>query len=226
MPRRPRVVVPHVPHHVTQRGNRQQRVFFADDDYAAYRDLLGEHCARTGTAVWAYCLMPNHVHLILVPSQSDGLRAALAPAHRKYASRVNRREGWRGHLWQDRFFSFPMDEPHLLAAVRYVECNPVRAGLVSRPGDWPWSSAGAHLDAREDGVLTLAPLRALIPDWAGYLAEALEESQLDRLRAHVRHSRPLGGESFVARLEALTGKELRARKPGRKPGVKMAAQRD
>ena len=98
--------------------------------------------------------------------------------------------------------------------------------ICSRAGDWPWSSAGAHLDAREDGVLTLAPLRALIPDWAGYLAEALEESQLDRLRAHVRHSRPLGGESFVARLEALTGKELRARKPGRKPGVKMAAQSD
>ena len=116
MARLARVVAPGLPHHVTQRGNRRQEVFFSDADCAAYKALLAEHCAAAGVAVWAYCLMPNHVHLILVPPDEDGLRAALGEAHRRYTRRVNFREGWRGYLWQGRFASFAMDERHLLAA--------------------------------------------------------------------------------------------------------------
>ncbi len=102
MARLARVVAARLPHHVTQRGNRRQQVFFGDDDYAAYRGLLAEGCRAAGVAVWAYCLMPNHVHLILVPSSADGLRAALGEAHRRYTRMVNVREGWRGYLWQGR----------------------------------------------------------------------------------------------------------------------------
>jgi putative transposase len=127
MARLARVVMEGVAHHVTKRGNRRQPVFFGDDDYRAYRVLLAEGCAAAGVAVWGYCLMPNHVHLILVPSGAEGLRAALAEAHRRYTRRVNLREGWRGYLWQGRFASVAMDEPHLMAAARYVELNPVRA---------------------------------------------------------------------------------------------------
>ncbi len=105
MARLARVVVPGVPHHVTQRGNRRQATFFNEEDYAAYLALLGEWCGRCGVAVWAYCLMPNHVHLIVVPESEDGLRRGLGEAHRRYTRRINFREGWRGHLWQG--FSTP-----------------------------------------------------------------------------------------------------------------------
>ena len=134
MARLARVVVPGVPHHVTQRGNRRLETFFEDDDYRAYLDLLAASCAEAGVAVWAYCLMPNHVHLVLVPDERDGLRHALGEAHRRYTRRINFREGWRGHLWQERFHSFPMDEAYLLATARYVELNPLRARLVRKPG--------------------------------------------------------------------------------------------
>ncbi|HEX8238749.1 MAG TPA: transposase [Allosphingosinicella sp.] len=124
-----------IPHHVTQRGNRKYRTFFCDDDYAFYLALLRRGCHKAGTAVWAWCLMPNHVHLVLVPADKDGLRGALAAAHTRYAWEINRREGWHGHLWQDRFASFPMEDDHCHACLRYVELNPVRARLAGRPED-------------------------------------------------------------------------------------------
>ena len=133
MPRLARVVIPGEPHHVTQRGNRRQETFFSDEDYEAYLDLMAEWCEREGVEVWAYCLMPNHVHLVAVPSSEDALRRGIAEAHRRYSRRINFREGWRGHLWQGRFASFPMDDAHLYLATRYVELNPVRARLVRAP---------------------------------------------------------------------------------------------
>jgi putative transposase len=126
MARLARAVAAGVPHHVTQRGNRRQPTFFGEGDYALYRDLLATWCRAHGVVVWAWCLMPNHVHLVLVPAASDGLRKALGEAHRRYTRTVNRRQGWTGHLWQGRFASCALDPPHLLAAVRYVELNPAR----------------------------------------------------------------------------------------------------
>lgn len=164
MARLARIVVPGVVHHVTQRGNRRQQVFFGNDDYAEYRALIAQSCLASGVAVWGYCLMPNHVHLIMVPGDEGGLRAALADAHRRYARRVNFREGWRGDLWQGRFASVPIDEAHLLACARYVELNPVRAGLAAKAQDWPWSSAAAHLAGRDDGLATVAPMLGRVSD--------------------------------------------------------------
>lgn len=137
MARFARLVVPDVAHHVTQRGNRRQPVFFSDEDYAAYRDLVAAACAARGVRCLAWCLMPNHVHLILMPSDGDGLRAALGDAHRRYARRINFAHGWTGYLFQGRFASYPMEDAHLMAAVRYVELNPVRARLAGRAEDWP-----------------------------------------------------------------------------------------
>ena len=133
MPRIARVVVPSYAHHVTQRGNRRQQTFFCEDDYRAYLGLMAEWCRRCGVEIWAYCLMPNHIHLIAVPDSEDGLRRGIGEAHRRYTRRVNFRERWRGHLWQGRFASFVLDDCYLLAAARYVELNPVRAGMVDRP---------------------------------------------------------------------------------------------
>src|SRR5665213_3379088 len=153
MARMARVVAAGVPHHVTQRGNRRQKVFFCDTDYQTYLSLLAEGCAAARVAVWAYCLMPNHVHLILVPRDEDGLRAALGEAHRRYTREVNFRQGWRGYLWQGPFSSFPMDDDYLLACARYIELNPVRAKLAASARGWRWSSARAHLAGRDDKLV-------------------------------------------------------------------------
>lgn len=217
MARLARVVAAGLPHHVTQRGNRRQQVFFGDADYAAYRRLLSEGCRAAGVAVWAYCLMPNHVHLILVPSRADGLREALGEAHRRYTRLVNFREGWRGYLWQGRFHSFPMEENYLLAAARYVELNPVRARLTGAAADWPWSSARAHLDRRDDGLVQVKPLLDLVPDWREFLDAGLTEDEREAIRAAERTGRPLGSARFVARLEKRLHRPLARQKPGPKP---------
>ncbi len=215
MARTARLVVPGHPHHVTQRGARRLPVFFEDGDYRHYLALLGEWCHKAGTEVWAYCLMPNHVHLFLVPSHEDGLRAALGETHRRYTRHVNRREEWRGHLWQDRFHSFPMDEEHLLACARYVELNPVRAKLAKRARDWPWSSAAAHLDRADDGVTALDPLLALVPDWATFLDDGLDAPMLETIRGHVLSALPLGSPSYLDALGRRLGRDVRPRPRGR-----------
>ncbi len=220
MARLARVVAPGCPHHVTQRGNRRLETFFSKADYQAYIELLAESRAKAATEVWAYCLMPDHVHLILVPSHSDGLRAALGEAHRRYTRRINKREDWRGHLWQERFHSFPMDEAHLAAAARYVERNPVRAGLAKRPEDWVWSSARAHLDGRDDALVRVAPLLERYPDWRGYLGDDVEAAELDSLRQHGRSGRPLGSERFLAKLETELGRRIGSGRRGRPPKTK------
>ena len=215
MARLARLVVPGLPHHITQRGNRRQQTFFGDEDYAAYVELMADWCKERGVEVWAYCLMPNHVHLIAVPGSEDGLRRAVGEAHRRYTRRINFREKWRGCLWQGRFASFVMDERYLLAAARYVELNPVRAKLAEHPDQWPWSSAKAHLRGRDDRLVRVAPLLAMIADWRGFLNSAIPEEELRDLREHGRTGCPLGSASFVARLERVVGRILRPRKAGR-----------
>ena len=219
MARIARVVLPGYPHHVTQRGNRRQRVFFNDDDYARYLELIAQGCLNAQTDCLAYCLMPNHVHLVLTPNTESGLRAALAEAHRHYTRRINFRYSWRGHLWQERFHSFPMKETHLAAAVRYVELNPVRARLVSHAQGWKWSSAHAHLAGIDDVLVHVGPMLKLFPDWAGYLAE-YNQGDAVRIRVHTRTGRPLGDSIFMQTAESLTGRILVPQKPGRKPGNK------
>lgn len=191
VPRVARLVLPNIPHHVTQRGSRRQPTFFSEADYARYVSLLGHWCRKAGTAVWAWCLMPNHVHLILVPSRPEGLGAALSPAHRRYSWEVNQREGWSGALWQGRFSSFPLDEPHLHACLRYVELNPVRAGLVRQPEAWRWSSARGHLDLADDPLVDPAAARERIDDWRTFLEAGLDPGAHGAIRAAERSGRLL-----------------------------------
>lgn len=217
MARLARAVAAGVPHHVTQRGNRRQPTFFSDDDYRSYLDLLAAACRRFGVQIWAYCLMPNHVHLIAVPGDESGLRLALGEAHRRYTRVVNQRQGWVGHLWQGRFSSCALDNAYVLAAARYVELNPVRARLTKRARDWRWSSARAHLARRDDGLAKVQPLLDEVGDWQAFLREEPAPAALESLRRHERTGRPLGSEAFVTGLEDALGRELRPRKPGRKP---------
>ncbi|MGY3446325.1 MULTISPECIES: transposase [unclassified Bradyrhizobium] len=221
MARLARVVIPGCPHHLTQRGNGRARTFFGDGDYALYRDLLAAHCAAAGVEVWAWCLMPNHVHLILVPSDPDGLRRALARVHRIYAGTIQARRKRTGHFWQGRFGGVAMDEPHLAAALRYVSLNPVRARLVQRAQDWHWSSTRAHLRGKDDGVSALAPVRDRFPDFADLMACEPEADLFESLRAAESIGRPLGDERFLARIERKTGRILKPGKRGPKASVEQ-----
>ena len=215
MARIARIVIPHHPHHVTQRGSRRQQVFFSDRDYQKYLDLLAKAVKTTESEIWAYCLMPNHVHLVVVPDKEDSLRAMLSSAHRNYAQYVNLREGWSGHLWQERFYSTVMDENYLLAVVRYTELNPVRAGLCERPEQWPWSSARPHLAGNDDSVVRVKPMLERVGNWSDYLSIS-NKDELASIRKHQKSGRPLGGEEFISKVEAITGRSLKMQKRGPK----------
>jgi putative transposase len=222
MARLARIVVPEIAHHVTQRGNRRQDVFFSDGDYSAYRGLVADACHRQGVRCIAWCLMPNHVHLILIPPTAESLRAALAEAHRRYSRRINIANGWVGYLWQGRFSSYPMDDAHLATAIRYVELNPVRAGLVARAEDWRWSSASAHITGKPDGLTDLAAVAGMHANWRAMLCHGLEAGDLAAaaeaaIEAHQRTGRPLGDAAFVKRLERDSGRALSPRRRGPKP---------
>ena len=208
MARLARAVFPGVPHHVTQRGNGRAQTFFSSADYGLYRDLLAEHARAEGVEVWAWVLMPNHVHLILVPGDADGLRRALAPVHRQYAGHMHRRSGQSGHFWQGRFGAVAMDEAHLGLALRYVALNPVRARLCARAVDWPWSSVHAQL-GHGDGLTTTGPVGERYPDFAAHLAEADDDASFARLRRSESIGRPVGDDEFLSDLERGSGRALK-----------------
>jgi putative transposase len=218
MARLSRITVPGLPHHVTQRGNRRQALFTEPGDYALYRDLLAERCQANGVACWAYCLMPNHVHLVLTPSNVDGLSRAVGEAHRRFTAFVNARARVTGHLFQGRFASAAMDDAHLLNAARYLAFNPVRAGLAARPDAWPWSSVRAHLQGRDDALAQVAPLLARAPRFADLLEMSLDEQiALDGFESRSMNGRPLGAPDFIAMVERKLGRTVQPGRPGRKP---------
>jgi len=215
MARMARVVIPYIPHHVTQRGVRRLETFFDDEDYEMYLSLMHDWCLSSGIEIWAYCLMPNHVHLIAIPDSKEGLAHGVGEAHRRYTRYINFKKSWKGYLWQGRFASFPMDEDYLLASVRYVELNPLRAGLVKRAEDYRWSSARAHLDGKDDGLVMVQPMLDRVENWAELLASG-DKGSFDDLRMHERTGRPLGQESFIERMSLLAGRALGKKKPGPK----------
>ena len=217
MPRLARLVIPGVPHHITQRGNRRQRVFFSNDDKALYIKILKDQGAKKGLQFWSYCLMDNHVHLICVPKLPDSLSLGIGETHRRFTTIINARENWGGYLWQGRFHSCPLDEWHLILAARYIEQNPVRAGIVKKPEDFQWSSARAGVTKTRDGLISENNPLASQKNWRILLKEALSENDLDLIRKHSRTGRPLGSEEFIRRLERTTGRLLMIQKPGRKP---------
>jgi putative transposase len=211
-------VVPGLPHHVTQRGNNRQDVFFVDDDRRAYLKLLAEQSARYGLSILGLCLMDNHVHLIAIPARPDSLAKAVGRTHWLYAQYVNRLHGRSGHLWQNRFHSSPMDAQHCLLAMRHVERNPLRAGLCRIARRYGWSSAAAHCGGGDPwGVLDLAGWRELSGglDWESALEEPVEPRDLGRIRRAMRTGRPLAGDRFLSNLERRLGRRLRPLKVGR-----------
>jgi putative transposase len=176
MPRQPRIVVPGAPHHVTQRGSRRQPVFFDDGGRRFYLTTLASYCTKFEVRCLAWCLMENHIHLLLVPPTETALRAVMGPVHTRYSNAVNRAHGWTGHLFEGRYWSYPCDDAHTMVAARYIENNPVAARIVDHAEDWRWSSARAHINRVADGLTDVEALGAHIASWSAMLATGLEAS--------------------------------------------------
>ena len=217
MSRIARVVATGLPHHVTQRGNNREQVFFSDDDRRFYLWTLLKYCRQCGVDIWAYCLMNNHVHFLAVPSEETSLARCFAGTNLVYTQYVNRKQGRSGRLWQNRFFSCPVDrDSYLLPVIRYIEANPVRAKRVACAWDWPWSSARHRATGEPDPMLNEPGwlTERLGPDYKTYLQRESEQ-ETSEIRRTVAGGRPLGSDAFVARLETRTGRQLAPRNVGR-----------
>lgn len=218
MARLPRVVLPGIPHHVTQRGNRRERTFFEDGDFALYLDLLADSAERAQVEIWSYCLMPNHVHIVAVPSDPDGLWRTFRRLHREYTGFINARMRVTGHLWQGRYGSVAMDEPHFVAALRYVALNPVRARLVERAQDWEWSSTRALIASEDTRFVKVAPALQRVGNFSAFLGEEFDEAMTYAdLRKAESIGRPCGSPEWLADMEARTGMVLAPGRRGPKP---------
>jgi putative transposase len=211
MSRIARVVAVDVPHHITLRGNNRQNVFFRTEDYEFFLSLLETYLHDFNVEMLGFCLMTNHVHEILIPHQEDALAKALGRIHSQYAEYINHGMGRSGHLWQDRFFSCPLDPPHLWTALSYVERNPVRAGMVERAWDYRWSSALAHVSQTDSpGMLSMGWWQSAFTsvEWRQTLEREDDPSLGPSLKQATRRGRPLGPDDFVREIETKVGRRL------------------
>ena len=216
MPRIARVVFPDIPYHVTQRGNYGGNVFDDDHDRRQYLQWLTQYAQKFETRIWAYCLMTNHVHFIAIPQTKSSLAQTFNATHMRYSHYFNTKHRRKGHLWQGRFFSCPLEDAYLMAALRYVERNPVRAAMVLKAGDYPWSSAKAHAERIPDALLSPGcPVLEEISNWSDFLASDDDKQWLQDLRLSTRTGRPLGSASFVLKIESKLGRTLKALPVGR-----------
>ncbi len=218
MPRTARIVVPDLPYHITQRGNYRQNIFEDDEDRLSYLSWIDDYSKKYKLSIFAYCLMDNHVHFIAIPRKEDSLAKVFSISHMRYSQYFNKKKNASGHLWQGRFYSCVLDEGYLLAALRYVERNPVRAGIVRKPWRWKWSSAGAHV-GQGDGVINLENITSLIDttaeEWKEYIDLDENEEKVEDIRKHTLLGRPLGTKDFIAKLSKKIGRVLNVLPRGR-----------
>ena len=167
--------------------------------------------------ILAYCIMPNHVHFIAVPEDKNSFSMTFKVTQMRYAHYYHSKNALSGHLWQSRFYSCPLGESHLHEAIRYVENNPVKAGLVKKPQDWEWSSARYHL-FNETGIVSLKDISGYIQrdNWKDYLSQNADTSIIKEIKSNTSTGRPSGNESFIAKIEKLLGIRLQPLKPGPK----------
>ena len=218
MPRNARIVIPDITHHITQRGNNRQDVFFVDDDKEKFLHLLRDQSQRFGTIINGYCVMTNHIHIIATPTRPDSLAKTMGRVNLLYSQYISYMHGRTGHLWQNRFYSCPLDHNHYYTALCYIEQNPVRARLSSYPWTYRWSSAGFHI-GRDDkfNLMDIKRWQRQFSgiDWKKVLSNKLEKLDIDKLRIYCRTGRPLGSDKFISKLETAIGRRLRPLPVGR-----------
>lgn len=216
MPRNARIVAVGVPQHITVRGNRGQEVFFTDDDRLRYLAWLHKYSRRSEFEVFAYCLMTNHVHIVGRPNNESGMGQMMRILGVRHTQEINKFHGWTGHLWQSRYYSTMLDEKHLHMSVRYVEQNPVRAGMVSDAAEYRWSSAACHCGLRLDPIIAGDPTwSGALDEWTRLLRENLDDETLNNIRSCTNNGKPCGDESFIAKLSSLLGHSIERRPRGR-----------
>ncbi len=223
MPRTARIVVPNLPYHITQRGNYRQDVFENDEDRLSYLSWIDDYSKKYKLSIFAYCLMDNHVHFIVIPQEEDSLAKVFSISHMRYSQYFNKKKNASGHLWQGRFYSCVMDEDYLVAALRYVERNPVRVGIVKKPWRWKWSSAGVHV-GQGDGLINLENITSLIDttaeEWKEYIDLDENEEKVKEIRKHTLLGRPLGTKDFIVKLGKRIGRVLNVLPRGRPKKLK------
>jgi putative transposase len=217
MPRIARTIVTNVPYHITQRGNRRQDVFFSPEQRQQYLDWLLNYSSIYHFDIIAYCLMTNHIHLVGIPRKQESMSRTIQTVHMRHSQVVNREMGWYGHLWHSRYFSSPLDHPYLFNAVRYIEQNPVRAGLVNRAEDYPWSSASFHCGLQNEnvGLFMGDELGSMFEDWGEVLAESSDVKTDEIIRKRTMSGIPCGDSKFVKMISRKTGRIIVERKRGR-----------
>lgn len=209
-----RIVVIDTPHHITQRGNHQQDIFIDDQDRIKYLSWIQEYSAKHGLSILSYCLMNNHVHFIAIPRKHDSFSKVFGIAHTRYSQYFNKKTGLSGHLWQGRFYSCVLDELHTMAAARYVERNPVRAGLVKKPWEWNWSSSPQYVNNLSDknSIIKLYDILKLIntspEQWKKFINMDDDKNEIEAIKKHTEAGRPLGNKNFIERLEEKFNKKL------------------
>jgi len=218
MPRIARIVLEGLPYHITQRGNNKQDVFFVDDDRKVYLEILKRQAEKYSLTIMGYCLMTNHIHLIAIPQKAESLAMAVGRTHFIYTQYINRFHKRSGHLWQSRFYSCGLDEHHFFSAMRYIEHNPLRAGISRKPWNYEWSSAAAHIDANSKSeLLDLRRWYEMMKadQWKHLLMQKIPDKEMKAIRSGILRGRPLGSDSFISKLEKLAGRRLRPLPVGR-----------
>ncbi|HPD83422.1 MAG TPA: transposase [Alphaproteobacteria bacterium] len=217
MARQARIVLNNTLHHITQRGNRGEHVFLKKEDYKTYLDILQEQCQRFHVSLYSYCLLPNQVHLIVEPKESELLSRAIGETHRRYTNYINERENWRGHLFQDRFFSYATDEQYGLRAARFVETLPVTIGIAPKPENYLWSSAKSRIKVVQNKLLKTFHSFHATQNWEDFLSRPIDPKEMNLIQLHLQTGRPRGSELFLDSIEKQIGRTVRPQKRGRKP---------
>lgn len=217
MARQARIVIENTLHHITQRGNRGDNVFLQKEDYKTYLDILTQQCIRFNVSLYSYCLLPNQIHLIAEPKQAELMARAIGETHRRYTNHINTRENWRGHLFQDRFFSYAMDEQNTLRAARYIETLPVTLKIAPKPENYLWSSAKSRIKVIENNFLKPFTSFHASQNWEDYLARPMDSKEMNTIQLHLQTGRPRGSDLFLDNIEEKIGRTVRPQKRGRKP---------
>lgn len=217
MARQARITLDNYPHHITQRGNRGEPVFFEKADFQSYIDILKEQCALFNVKILSYCLLPNQINLLVIPQNSNMLARAIGETHRRYTNMINKRNNWRGHLFQDRFFSYVCDEPYSLRAMRFIENMPVVSGIAPKPESYLWSSARDRIKITNNDFITQPRNFHAVQDWADFLNRPMDTQELKSIQVHLQTGRPRGNEVFLDMIEQQIGRTVRPQKRGRKP---------
>jgi putative transposase len=222
MARQARIVLPNTLHHITQRGNRGDNVFLQKEDYRTYLDILKEQCNRFNVSIYSYCLLPNQIHLILAPKEAELMARAVGETHRRYTNHINARENWNGHLFQNRFFSYAMDEQHGLRAARFIENLPVTLKIAPKPENYLWSSAKSRIKIASNNFLKNFQSFHSVQNRESYLARPMDPKEMNQIQLHLQTGRPRGSDLFLDNIEREIGRPVRPQKRGRKPKKKAA----